>query len=165
MKRPPEEVYDTVKRHLTEIIEQLDKERKRVLIRPELMGKPSQFGTLNEILRLSAEVDGVAPCLDFAHLHARTNGAFNTEKEFRDVFENIEKSLGKSGLNNMHIHLSGIAYGEKGEKNHLILEESDMNYQDLLKVWKEYSIKGVAISESPNIEEDALLLRKIYNKI
>ena len=65
----------------------------------------------------------------------------------------------------MHIHLSGIHYGEKGERNHLILEESDMNYKDLLKVWKEFKIKGVVVSESPNIEEDALLLRKFWQEL
>ena len=77
----------------------------------------------------------------------------------------MEKALGKEGLHNMHIHLSGIEYGEKGEKNHLILEESDMNYKELLKVWKEFDIRGCVISESPNIEEDALLMKKYYESL
>ena len=75
----------------------------------------------------------------------------------------VEKYLGKEGLREMHIHLSGINYSEKGEKNHLILEESDMNYKELLKVWKEFKIKGVVISESPNIEGDALLMQKTFS--
>ena len=79
--------------------------------------------------------------------------------------EDIEIYLGKEGLENMHIHLSGINYGEKGERNHLILEESDMNYKDLIKVWKDFKIKGVVVSESPNIEGDALLMQKFYKKI
>ena len=65
----------------------------------------------------------------------------------------------------MHIHLSGINYGDKGEKNHLILQESDLNYKDLLKVWKEFKIKGCVVCESPNIEDDALLLQKTWHKI
>ena len=93
MKQAPEKVYEKVKRHLTEIIEQLEKEGKRVWLRPELMGKASQFGTLNEILRLCAEVQGLAPCLDFAHLHART-GNFNTYKEFSQVMTQIGEKLG-----------------------------------------------------------------------
>ena len=62
----------------------------------------------------------------------------------------------------MHIHLSGIAYGPKGEKNHLTLEESDMNYKELVSAWKEFKIGGVVICESPNIEGDALLLKRLF---
>ena len=102
------------------------------------------------------------PVFDFSHIHARTQ-QYNTTEEFTEVMENIEKYLGREGLNNMHIHLSGINYTEKGERNHIILEESDMNYKDLLKVWKEFKIKGIVISESPNIEEDALLMQKTYS--
>ena len=68
----------------------------------------------------------------------------------------------QKALKEMHIHLSGINYGEKGEKNHLELEDSDMNYKDLIKVWKDFKIKGVVVSESPNIEKDALLMKKTY---
>jgi deoxyribonuclease-4 len=104
------------------------------------------------------------PCVDFSHLYARTNGKNNTKQEFSQILEDIEKGLGKVALNNMHIHISGIEYGEKGEKHHLILKESKFNYRDLLKTLKEFKVKGVVICESPNIEKDALLMKKIYNK-
>jgi len=65
----------------------------------------------------------------------------------------------------MHIHMSGIEYTEKGEKRHLPLQESDMKWEDLLRVLKEFRVKGVVISESPNIEEDALLMKKKYEEI
>ena len=61
-----------------------------------------------------------------------------------------------------HLLLSPCHVHEKGERNHLKLEESDMNYKGLLNAWKEFKIKGVVICESPNIEEDALLLKKNY---
>jgi len=64
----------------------------------------------------------------------------------------------------MHIHLSGIQYGEKGEQKHLNLPECDMNWKDLIKVWEEFKLKGVVVSESPNIEKDALLIKKTYGK-
>ena len=56
-----------------------------------------------------------------------------------------------------------IAYGEKGEKHHLILKESDFNYKDLLKALKDFKCEGVLISESPNIEQDAMLMQETYN--
>ncbi len=62
----------------------------------------------------------------------------------------------------MHIHVSGIAYGEKGEKNHLMLDESDLKYKELCKAWKDFKVDGVVICESPIMEKDALLLQKTW---
>jgi len=31
-----------------------------------------------------------------------------------------------------------------------------------MKTWKEFKIKGVVTSESPNIEDDASMLQKLY---
>jgi len=61
--------------------------------------------------------------------------------------------------------VTGIAYGPKGEKHHLTLKESDLKYQELLKALKDFKVKGVVISESPNIEEDALLMQKVFKSI
>ena len=161
MKDSPEAVYEKVKRHLIEIIEKLDKEGKRVWIRPEIMGKVSQFGTMHELLRLSAEIEGVAPCIDFAHLHART-GKFNTYNEFSQVLDQVGEKLGRRGLDNLHIHVSGISYGAKGELKHLDLKESDFKYIELLQALKDHDARGSVVCESPNLEEDALLLARIY---
>src|SRR3972149_4272684 len=73
---PPEKAYETVKKYLKEVMDKLKRENNSLTIRPEVMGKPSQFGTLEENLQLSSEIEGVAPCMDFAHWHARS-GAFN----------------------------------------------------------------------------------------
>lgn len=161
-KRDPDEVYEKVKEALAEVMEILKEEGIKIDIRPETTGKPTQFGTVEEIISLSQEIPGILPCIDFAHLHARTNGGMNTYEDFMEVLEKIEKGLGKDALLRMHIHLSGIAYNEKGEKNHLNLEESDMRYKDLLKALKEKEVEGFLISESPNLEEDALLAKKIF---
>lgn len=155
-------VYDKVKEQLKDIVSQLQESGNNIWIRPETTGKESQFGTVKEIISLSQEVDNVLPCIDFAHLHARTNGKYNTTEEFREVLTMVENGLGRRGLDNMHIHMSGINYGPKGEKNHLFLEESDFNWKDLLKVWKEFRVKGAVINESPNIEDDAVLMKKYW---
>ena len=161
---PPEKAYNTIKRHLGEVLEQLKRENNRVWIRPELMGKPSQFGSLEEVLDLSVELDGVAPCMDFAHWHART-GAFNSYQEFASILSQIKERLGRAALDDMHIHISGIAYGKKGEIKHLDLKESDLQYVELLKALKDYEVKGLVICESPNLEEDALLLQTTYDTL
>ena len=154
----PEKAYGTVKKHLKEVLNQLKREDNQVRIRPEVMGKLSQFGSLEEILDLSAELDGVAPCIDFAHWHARTGG-FNSYQEFISILSQIEERLGRTALDDMHIHVAGIAYGKKGEIKHLNLKDSDLQYVELLKALKDYEVKGLVICESPNREEDALLLQ------
>jgi len=156
-----EEAYNTVRKYLKETLNQLRKENNRVWIRPETMGKLSEFGTLEEILNLSTELDGVAPCIDFAHRHAQT-GKFNSYPEFASILEQVKERLGKAALDNVHIHVSGIAYGKKGEIKHLNLKESDFQYGELLKALKDYDAKGLVICESPNLEQDALLLQATY---
>ena len=160
---PEERVFDNVKRSLETILKILDQEGIDIDIRPETTGKPTQFGTLEEILKLSREFYGrVYPCIDFAHLHARSNGRENSYEEFVKTLEQVESVLGKNALENMHIHISGIAYGKKGEKYHLNLDESDLKYRELLKAFVDKDLKGCVISESPNLEDDARLLKNTY---
>lgn len=165
LKMEKETVYNNVKKMLSIIVKKLQDEGINIWLRPETTGKHSQFGTLEEILRLSSELEQIMPCIDFSHLHARANGKMNSFDEFKQVLSMVESHLGREALNQMHCHVSGINYNEKGERNHLPLKESDMNYMDLLKAFKEFKCKGVVISESPNIEEDALLLKKAYSRI
>jgi deoxyribonuclease-4 len=165
LKNTSAETYAVVKSHLQEVLNMLRDEGNMMMIRPEVAGKSSQFGTLEEILQLSSEIEGVAPCFDFAHWHART-GKANSYQEFLDILEQIEGKLGRQALDNMHIHLSGIAYGKKGEIKHLMLADSDLRYVELLKALKERKAKGVVISESaPYPEHDALLLQQTYRQL
>src|SRR3989338_7409669 len=164
MGQDQKKVYETIRNNLKEIISTLKNENINIWGRPETTGKETQFGNVDEILQLSQELDNVMPCVDFAHFHARTNGKYNTYGEFASILEKIEKTLGKKGLESMHIHITGIAYGPKGEKHHLTLEESDLKYKELLKALKDFKVKGIAISESPNIEKDALLMQKAYKE-
>ena len=162
MKKDKEDVYQQIKSKITHISELFTKEGINVWIRPETTGKPTQWGDLDEIIRLSNEFENVLPCVDFSHLHARSGGEFNTYDEFSQILEKIGKELGSLALENFHGHLAGIDYGAKGEKKHLILEESDMNYKDLMKALKEFNVKGALVCESPNIEDDAVLMKQYY---
>jgi deoxyribonuclease-4 len=164
LKDPPDEVYTKVKKELEDTVSAIRSEGIQVTLRAETTGKGSQFGSLEEVLRLSAEIDGVAPCIDFAHLHAR-EGKSNSYKEFASILQQIADKLGRNALNDMHIHLSGIKYSGKGELSHLNLSESDMNYIELFKAWKEFDIKGLVICESPSLEGDTLIMQKAYNSL
>lgn len=158
-------VFDQVKTQTKRIIDVLEREKINIWIRPETTGKATQWGDLDEIINLSKEFEQVLPCVDFSHLHARTAGQYNTYDEFSKVVEKIGNELGQYALENFHGHLAGIEYTSKGEKQHLNLQESDMNYKDLIKVLKEFGVKGALVCESPNIEDDCKLLKEYYNSI
>lgn len=135
----------------------------KVWIRPETTGKGTQWGDLDEVIALSKEFKQVLPCIDFSHLHARSGGEkYNTYEEFCNIFERLGTEIGQYALDNFHGHLAGIAYSAKGEKNHLNLLESDMNYQDLIRAFKKFDVKGALVCESPNIEEDCKMLKEYY---
>ena len=162
MGKDKETVYNQVKTQTQRIIEILENEKINVWIRPETTGKATQWGDIDEIINLSKEFEQVLPCVDFSHLHARTAGEYNTYDEFSKVLEKMGNEIGQYALENFHGHLAGIEYTAKGEKQHLNLENSDMNYKDLLKAMKEFGVKGALVCESPNIEDDCKLIKTYY---
>lgn len=160
-----ETVYQQVKKQTAKIIAALEQEKIDVWVRPETTGKATQWGDYEEIIRLSKEFEQVLPCVDFSHIHARTGGEYNTYDEFCLILDRISKELGQKAIDNFHAHLAGIDYTAKGEKRHLILQDSDMNYKDLLKALKSFGVKGALVCESPNIEVDTKILRDYYYSI
>lgn len=166
--QPPAVVYDRACQQLTEITAILRDEGVDVRLRPETMGKSAMFGNLEEVLRLSADVPGVAPCIDWAHLHARAgDGSFNTYEEFAAALEKVREILGEAGLQGLHFHLSGIAYTPKGEKAHLPLNEADLRYRDLLQAFVDYNVAGTCAVEAPQPfhTADALTLQATYRRL
>lgn len=163
-KDEPKTALTRIVNHLKDALQMIKDEGINIQVRPETTGKPSQFGSLEDTILLCAET-GLMPCIDFAHLHAREKGRFKTLKDFTSVLEKLNKYLGKSALYNLHIHISGISYTSKGERKHLNLKESDMKYQEFLKSLIAHNAKGIIICESPNLEEDAKLLKTTYKKM
>ena len=162
MGKDKETVYNQVKTQTKRIIEILENENINIWIRPETTGKATQWGDIDEIIRLSKDFEQVLPCVDFSHLHARSAGEYNTYDEFSKILEKMGTEIGQYALENFHGHLAGIEYTAKGEKQHLNLENSDMNYKDLLKAMKEFGVKGALVCESPNIEDDCKLIKDYY---
>jgi len=156
------DVHKKIKLRIKEISKILKDENINVILRPETMGKPSQYGSIDELLDL-IEIENVKPCIDLAHLHARENGKYNNYEEIYELFKKFPNEL----IKDIHIHYSGIVYDKKGERKHVNLweKESDMNYYDFIRVLIDLDIRGNVVSESPYMEIDALLLKEIYNEI
>lgn len=162
---PEEVVLRRVIKELSLVREILSAEGNEVMLRPETTGKGTQLGDLAETIQIAKEIPGVLPCIDFGHLHARTNGRYNTYDEFCEILEQTAEELGDRWVKNVHFHVSGIEYGIKGEKRHLALRESDLRYEELMKACLSFGVEGLAISESPILEEDALLLQQTYRAL
>jgi deoxyribonuclease-4 len=160
-KDAPEKAYEAVKSELKTVLSILRNERRKIALRVETMGKRSQFGSLDEVLSLCREVDGLRPCLDFSHLHAR-EGKVNSYGEFERVLTKVARKLGPRALKDVHIHIAGIHYGDKGEIKHLNLEETDFRYDEWLQALRDLGVEGTVICESPNLEGDAVMLKKLY---
>jgi len=150
---------------LHECVKELRADHNSVTLRPETMGKIAMLGSLEDTLIMSREIEGILPCLDFAHLHARAgNGSINTEAEFLEILNAYTGYLGEPALHNLHIHLSGIEYTLKGERNHLPIKESDINIADLFTALHKRNCSGRILCESPILEEDALYLKELWQK-
>jgi len=163
-KKPQKEVFRTCLEAVKETVESLKNLGiKNVKIGPETMGKPSQFGSLDEVLSLCEEVEQAQPVIDWAHLHARDKGRFKTIDDFRKVIEEIEKRLGTEAARNMHCHFTKVEFTDKGEKCHHIMDEADYgpDFTMLAKVIVEYKLNPVIISESPILDLDAVKMRDI----
>ena len=160
-----EEVLPVALKRLSDCTKELQAAGNQVVLRPETMGKVAMLGSLSDTLIMSREIEGVLPCLDFAHLHARAgDGTINTQQEFQDILGLYRDFLGQQALQSLHIHLSGIEYGPKGEKNHLPLRESDLNLSGLFAALHESKCGGRILCESPVLEEDAIYMRDLWSK-
>jgi deoxyribonuclease-4 len=124
------------------------------------------LGSLQDTLVMSQDLPGVKPCIDFAHLHARPgDGSVNSYGEWCGVLETYGQALGDESLRNLHAHISGIDYGGKGEKEHLALEDSDLDLAAVLRALKDFGCRGRLLCESPVMEEDALKIQAAWLEI
>jgi deoxyribonuclease-4 len=192
----PKIVKNTVKDGIKEIFRQLEEKHVKVKIAPELTGKPSQFGNIEELVSMIKELKDegyldASLCIDFAHHYARTGGRLHGYDETMRVLNLVGGQLGEKYLKDLHIHMSAIEYGDKGEKNHLLflpnyeayveagieieefrdilqdlkesrLVENRFLWRETLQALKAMDVKGYVVCESPVLELDALVLQKYY---
>lgn len=156
-----EEAFDSINEELGKL-KRLDGSYYRL----ETTGKETQFGNLKELCDLvNNHKEHVKLCVDFSHIHARYVGVLKEYDDFAKIFDYIGEKLGEEALQDMHVHLSGIEYTAKGERNHLPFEESDFKIKDCMKAFLNYNVKGCIICESPILEKDALLMKNIYESL
>ena len=151
-KKSKEETYETIKEAILDIQKEIKNNKWKIQISAETTGKVNVFGSIDEIFQLVKDT-GISFTVDFAHLLARSNGKMSY-KEMVEKFKDF-KSL--------HCHFSGIVYGEKGEKHHVITPEKDL--KELLSLLKKTGQEVVIINESPDPVGDSVKGLRILEKI
>jgi len=165
-ERPPTEVLKVAIPRLQGCVDELRAAGNPVTLRPETMGKSAMLGSLEDTVEMAKAIQGVLPCVDFAHLHARPgDGTLNSYEEWSARLEMVAKALGVQALKRFHIHLSGIEYGPKGEKNHLPVAESDLDLKGLFRALHGAGAGGRILCESPAMEDDALYMKKVWQEV
>ncbi|MET1159921.1 MAG: deoxyribonuclease IV [Thermoprotei archaeon] len=141
---------------------------KNVWLGPETTGKASQVGDLDEVIEISKRLEGVKPVIDWAHLYARYEGKFITSvDDVIKVIDMLEKELGEYVVKPLHTHFSRIEYGKGGERKHHVLAEKDYGpeFEHVCKALTETGVEAVIISESPILEQDALVMKEICSRL
>ncbi len=161
-KLSPKEAYERARKNLKEIEEELKAQGVKIRLGAETVGKKGAFGGLMENIRLSQELEMVEPALDFAHLHARGDFRISGEKDYRAIFDLLEKELGDY-VKRFHCHFSEINYSDKGELNHYVLgTNNEPPYKPFMKLLAENGYSGTVICETPKLDIDALTLQEEY---
>jgi deoxyribonuclease-4 len=156
------EAFETCLKALNELVEYMNAMGSKAYLRPETTGKPSQLGSLDEILAMCQKFDSVYPTVDWAHIYARCGGCLHSKDDYFKVFEKIEKALGSRGVEKLHFHFTNVEYGDKGEIKHRTLDEPfGPDFKILAEVVVENGYKPVIISESPVLDLDAVKMKNI----
>jgi deoxyribonuclease-4 len=145
-----EQTYALIRKAIVEIQKTISKNKWKVQLCPETTGKPSQFGSVEELLKLMKET-GCGICVDFAHLYAREQGKI-------DYMEVLKKLPGK-----FHAHFSGIAYGPKGERQHL--KTTPKFFKPLAEALLKSKRDVTLINESPQPYKDAAMMKRVVTAL
>ncbi|MGD6934949.1 MAG: TIM barrel protein [Candidatus Bathyarchaeia archaeon] len=139
----------------------------KVKLGPETMGRKFQVGSIDEIITICQEVEGIQLVVDWGHLHARNLGAFRKVEDVRAVAEKIESTLGTEALRDMHCHFSKIEFTSQGERKHHILDEPRYgpDFELLAKVLVDFKMHPTIICETPILDIDALKMKNMLKQV
>jgi deoxyribonuclease-4 len=148
--RTREEAIDSVCEQLGELRERLERKDRAVPFGIEVMGRVRDLGTADDVVEIAARCGWVRPVLDFAHMHATSDGAFTTVEPFAVALEATDAVLDVDAP--FHIHFSDIAYANRNETKHLPYGEGTLRAEPLRDALERFERPATVISESPDEE-------------
>jgi deoxyribonuclease IV len=140
----------SVSEQLGELRERLEGKDRAVPFGVEVMGRVRDLGTLDDVLAISGRLGWVRPVLDFAHMHATSDGAFTDTEMFATALEGADAVLEPGAP--FHIHISDIAYANRNETKHLSYGEGTLRAEPLGEALTRFDRPATVISESPDEE-------------
>jgi deoxyribonuclease-4 len=135
---------------LAELRERLESKDRAVPFGVEVMGRVREIGSLDDVLEISRRLGWVRPVLDFAHMHATSDGAFTEAEPFAEALEGADEVLEPGAP--FHIHFSDIAYANRNETKHLPYGEGTLRAEPLKQALRKFRRTANVISESPDLE-------------
>jgi deoxyribonuclease IV len=148
--REREQAIADVVDQLGDLRARLEKKDRLVPFGVEVMGRVRDLGTVDDVLEIASRVDFVRPVLDFAHMHATSDGAFTDVDMFASALEGADAVLKPSEP--FHIHFSDIAYANRNETKHLPYGEGTLRAEPLRDALARFERPATVISESPDAE-------------
>ena len=148
--RSRDEALVAVAEQLDELRGRLEAKNRVVAFGVEMMGRVRELGTAKDVFWLSARLGWVQPVIDFAHLHAVTDGGFTETAAFKDVLATADSILDPGEP--FHIHFADIAYANQNETKHLPYGEGTLRADPLREALQGFSRPATVISESPDEE-------------
>jgi deoxyribonuclease IV len=150
--REREEAIESVVEQLAEVRERLEGKGRAVPFGVEVMGRVNELGTLEDVLAIAARLDWVRPVLDFAHLHAVTDGGFTDVEPFAAALASADAAIPPGAP--FHIHFSDISYANRNEKSHLRYGEGTLRADPLAEALGRFERPATVIGESPDEESN-----------
>jgi deoxyribonuclease-4 len=148
--RTREQALDSVCKQLEELRGRLEKKDRAVPFGVEVMGRVRELGTVDDVLEISRRCGWVRPVLDFAHMHATSDGAFVAREAFDEVLAAADEVLPPRAP--FHIHFSDIAFANRNETKHLPYGEGTLRAEPLAQALRRSRRPATVISESPDEE-------------
>jgi deoxyribonuclease IV len=146
--REREAALESVAQDLFDLRERLEGKGRAVPFGVEIMGRVRELGTAEDVFWLAARFDWVRPVLDFAHLHAVTDGGFVDEASFAGILELADGVLEPDAP--FHVHFSDIAFANRNETKHLPYGEGTLRAEPLRDALARFDRPATVISESPD---------------
>jgi deoxyribonuclease IV len=159
--RTREEALEAVAVDLSALRERLEAKGRGVPFGMEIMGRFRELGTAEDVFWLAARFEWVRPVLDFAHLHAVTDGAFLDADSFAGILAAADEVLEPDAP--FHVHFSDIAYANRNETKHLPYGEGTLRAEPLGDALARFERPTTVISESPD-EESHQAVRAILSE-
>ncbi|MDD3379463.1 MAG: AP endonuclease, partial [Candidatus Methanomethylophilaceae archaeon] len=160
-KLPEEEIDENIINNVVELMEWWKDNGLTPRLGVEITGQQSVFGSLDQVLDLCEQVDGVVPVLNFPHYHSRTNGSLIDSDDFLEVLQQVEPYC-EGGI---HTAFAGVEHEDGNERRLTPIKKGDLKFEPLAEALCEIKPNATIISSSPLLEHDAMYMRIINERV